>query len=528
MSEARLTPENLEVPVAGNDILPDIGGVVLRGIVGDSELTDTQRWKDSPVHRGLLLDVMNPITASDQVAVTITGDQTISVGGAEVTLNERERVVLNLLMVARETPLSRSTFYEYGFAPELHNASARGNAFITSRNSLAGKLRLSDRALILETGSRNRGKYQLDPEVTLLDLRAADQSKAASASEVEIILASTQSGATKEMQPTAKGASRSDKFYTVNKRESAGEDGVRSYLNEIGKHALIDKAAEAELGKLVQDGLAAQERLSSAEKGYSARERRQDQALVKLGLEAEDAFVKANLRLVVSIAKKYGNSMLPLLDRIQEGNLGLMHAVRKFDYKKGFKFSTYSTWWIRQAITRGMQNTERTIRLPVHRDEEVKQLGNMKLWNPTTGQPKSDQEIIDELGWTMDKLNDVRQSDELILVQSLDLPMYDGDSNVAEHVLDARAEEEYADKDAEILVAKTIALIEETFSEREALIFFKITGTNGHEQQKYQEIGDEMGLVRTDVGIIYNRMRAHLLHPSMHRALQAAGLDGER
>ena len=163
--------------------------------------------------------------------------------------------------------------------------------------------------------------------------------------------------------------------------ERAEEDLVRLYLSDIGKHPLLTKADEARLAQAIEDGNAARSDLQVAEdKGekLTVARRRELRNRIREGDEATQTFIQANLRLVVSIAKKYQASGLPLLDLIQEGNLGLMHAVEKFDWRKGFKFSTYATWWIRQAITRGIANTGRTIRLPVHAGEIVSRVQRAK------------------------------------------------------------------------------------------------------------------------------------------------------
>ena len=141
------------------------------------------------------------------------------------------------------------------------------------------------------------------------------------------------------------------------------EDLVRLYLEDVGRHDLLTKDDEIRLAQAIEGGIAASEELG-AKKKLTPTQRRALRRRVREGEEAHRQFVNSNLRLVVSIAKKYQSSGLPLLDIVQEGNLGLIHAVDKFDWRKGFKFSTYATWWIRQAITRGIANTGRTIRLP--------------------------------------------------------------------------------------------------------------------------------------------------------------------
>ncbi|MFV2038927.1 MAG: RNA polymerase sigma factor RpoD/SigA, partial [Acidimicrobiales bacterium] len=151
------------------------------------------------------------------------------------------------------------------------------------------------------------------------------------------------------------------------------EDLVRLYLTDIGQYPLLTKDDEVRLAQQIEAGNEAREELETTESPSAARKRSLRRAS-RQGEEAERTFVQSNLRLVVSIAKKYQASGLPLLDLIQEGNLGLMHAVEKFDWRKGFKFSTYATWWIRQAITRGIANTGRTIRLPVHAGDTLARL----------------------------------------------------------------------------------------------------------------------------------------------------------
>jgi len=151
------------------------------------------------------------------------------------------------------------------------------------------------------------------------------------------------------------------------------EDLVRLYLTDIGQYSLLTKDDEVRLAKQIESGKAAIADLDKAT-DLTAAKKRELRRAAREGEDAERAFVQSNLRLVVSIAKKYQASGLPLLDLIQEGNLGLMHAVEKFDWRKGFKFSTYATWWIRQAITRGIANTGRTIRLPVHAGDTLARL----------------------------------------------------------------------------------------------------------------------------------------------------------
>ena len=152
------------------------------------------------------------------------------------------------------------------------------------------------------------------------------------------------------------------------------EDLVRLYLTDIGQYPLLTKEDEVRLAQAIEAGAEARAEFENIDTELTPAKKRELRRAMQKGEQAERTFVQSNLRLVVSIAKKYQASGLPLLDLIQEGNLGLMHAVEKFDWRKGFKFSTYATWWIRQAITRGIENTGRTIRLPVHAGDTLARL----------------------------------------------------------------------------------------------------------------------------------------------------------
>ena len=188
---------------------------------------------------------------------------------------------------------------------------------------------------------------------------------------------------------------------------AASADLVRVYLNEIGKVPLLTAADEVELAKRIEAGLYA-EHLLTASNSFSAARRRDLRALVIDGSRAKDHLLRANLRLVVSLAKRYTGHGMPFLDLIQEGNLGLIRAVEKFDYTKGFKFSTYATWWIRQAISRAMADQSRTIRLPVHLVEQVNKLQRMRReMNQTFGREATDAELAVDLDITEERIREL-------------------------------------------------------------------------------------------------------------------------
>jgi RNA polymerase sigma factor (sigma-70 family) len=197
-------------------------------------------------------------------------------------------------------------------------------------------------------------------------------------------------------------------------REIEGRDSVGLYLDEIARTPLLDAAAEVELSKTIEAGLYAEYLLAQGRVGrrkggapMSASEAELEW-LADEGRKAVDRFISANLRLVVSIARKYGRAQMPMLDLIQEGNTGLIRAVEKFDYTKGYKFSTYATWWVRQAITRGIAQQARVVRLPVHVVEELNQVGGARrTLERQLGREPEPEEIATELGMSLDRVLDL-------------------------------------------------------------------------------------------------------------------------
>ena len=215
-------------------------------------------------------------------------------------------------------------------------------------------------------------------------------------------------------------------------------DLVGVYLHEISRTPLLDAAKEVDLSKAIEAGLYA-EHLLSEDRVPAGVDREELERLVAEGGRAKDLFIRANLRLVVSIARRYVRSGMPMLDLIQEGNTGLVRAVEKFDYERGYKFSTYATWWIRQAISRAIAQQERTVRLPVHLVEDVNRMRNVarQLTRELGSDPEPEQ-IATALGVTVERVNElVRWSQDTV---SLDTPVGDdGDTNLGDLVADSDA-----------------------------------------------------------------------------------------
>jgi RNA polymerase primary sigma factor len=229
---------------------------------------------------------------------------------------------------------------------------------------------------------------------------------------------------------------------TLEAREHSieGRDSVGLYLDEIARTPLLDAATEVELSKAIEAGLFAEHLLTSgrvarAKGGAPKRATREElEWIVEEGQRATQRFIQANLRLVVSIARKYGRSAMPMLDLVQEGNTGLIRAVEKFDYEKGFKFSTYATWWVRQAITRGIAQQARVVRLPVHVVEELNQIGSARRnLERQLGREPEPAEIAAELDMTLERVLDLMAwgRDHV----SLDTPVdEDGDTSLGDLV----------------------------------------------------------------------------------------------
>ncbi|MEO6121421.1 MAG: sigma-70 family RNA polymerase sigma factor, partial [Acidimicrobiales bacterium] len=244
------------------------------------------------------------------------------------------------------------------------------------------------------------------------------------------------------------------------------EDLVRLYLSDIGQYALLTKDDEVRLAQAIEAGVSARVELETQGRSITAARRREMRRSYRDGEEAQQTFVKSNLRLVVSIAKKYQASGLPLLDLIQEGNLGLMHAVEKFDWRKGFKFSTYATWWIRQAITRGIANTGRTIRLPVHAGDTLARLQKARSrLELKFGRPATLSELSVELELPEDKVSEAMRfaAEPLSLSEPL---REDGDAELGDVVEDRSAESPF-ELAAIALLPEEIARLLQPLDERE-------------------------------------------------------------
>jgi RNA polymerase sigma factor (sigma-70 family) len=299
---------------------------------------------------------------------------------------------------------------------------------------------------------------------------------------------------------------------------AASADLVRVYLNEIGKVALLTAADEVELAKRIEAGLYAGHLLASTKKLTPARTR-ELRALLNDGERAKDHLLRANLRLVVSLAKRYTGHGMPFLDLIQEGNLGLIRAVEKFDYTKGFKFSTYATWWIRQAISRAMADQSRTIRLPVHLVEQVNKLQRMRReMNQQLGRDATHAELATELDITVERVRELLDHSRDLV--SLDQTVgTDDDAALGDFIADDTAPAAETTVEAGLMRAELHSVLG-TLEAREAAVVRMRYGLDDGQPRTLDEIGRAFKLSRERIRQIERETMAKLRHPSRAQALR--------
>ena len=299
-------------------------------------------------------------------------------------------------------------------------------------------------------------------------------------------------------------------------------DPVRMYLKEIGKVNLLTAAEEIDLAMKIEAGVAATEELEKAEDAGIELERRERRRLTRIeqvGLDAKQQLIEANLRLVVSIAKRYVGRGMLFLDLIQEGNLGLIRAVEKFDYTKGFKFSTYATWWIRQAITRAIADQARTIRIPVHMVETINKLVRIqRQLLQSLGREPTPEEIAEEMGLTPERVREIQKiSQEPV---SLETPIgEEEDSQLGDFIEDDAA---VAPPDAAsfTMLQEQLSKTLDGLAERERKVISLRFGLEDGHPRTLEEVGREFGVTRERIRQIESKTLAKLRHPSRSQKLK--------
>ena len=303
---------------------------------------------------------------------------------------------------------------------------------------------------------------------------------------------------------------------------TASADSVRAYLKQIGKVALLNAEEEVDLAKRIEAGLYSAERMRQFEEAGERlpNQMRRDLRWIKRdGERAKNHLLEANLRLVVSLAKRYTGRGMAFLDLIQEGNLGLIRAVEKFDYTKGYKFSTYATWWIRQAITRAMADQARTIRIPVHMVEVINKLGRIQReLLQDLGREPTPEELAKEMDITPDKVLEIQQYAREPI--SLDQTIGDeGDSQLGDFIEDSEAVVA-VDAVSFTLLQDQLQAVLQTLSEREAGVVRLRFGLTDGQPRTLDEIGQVYGVTRERIRQIESKTMSKLRHPSRSQVLR--------
>jgi RNA polymerase primary sigma factor len=372
------------------------------------------------------------------------------------------------------------------------------------------------------------GGTTTDPRVGSVAVVDAEPEPTASASATgsggPVVDSTTLPAATTEEPADSELVEEEDEAEIVPEEDTSGPstDLVRAYLKEIGRVALLNAEQEVSLAKRIEAGLFAAEKLRACDVGESklSKTMRKDYVwLTADGQRAKDHLLEANLRLVVSVAKRYTGRGMAFLDLIQEGNLGLIRAVEKFDYTKGYKFSTYATWWIRQAITRAMADQARTIRIPVHMVEQINKLTRVqRQMLQDLGREPTAEELAKELDMTPDKVVEIQgyAREPVSLEQNVG---DEGDSQLGDFIEDADAPIA-----AEVvsfgLLQRELDSVLKTLPEREAAVVALRFGLTDGQPRTLDEIGKEFGLTRERIRQIEAKTLSKLRHPSRSQKLR--------
>ena len=316
---------------------------------------------------------------------------------------------------------------------------------------------------------------------------------------------------------------RTRKYNSDNSVAMLTGDPVRMYLKEIGKVSLLTAAEEVDLAMKIEAGVEAMAQLDASEEEggvpLERRERRRLSRIEQVGLDAKQQLIEANLRLVVSIAKRYVGRGMLFLDLIQEGNLGLIRAVEKFDYTKGFKFSTYATWWIRQAITRAIADQARTIRIPVHMVETINKLVRIqRQLLQSLGREPTTEEIAEEMGLTPERVREIQKiSQEPV---SLETPIGEEEDSQLGDFIEDDAAVVPPDAASVSMLQEQLAKTLEGLAERERKVITLRFGLEDGHPRTLEEVGREFGVTRERIRQIESKTLAKLRHPSRSQKLK--------
>jgi RNA polymerase primary sigma factor len=325
----------------------------------------------------------------------------------------------------------------------------------------------------------------------------------------------------KKVRAARRSAEAADSYTDSDSFRGSAPDPVHMYLKEIGKVKLLDGALEVELAERILAGNEAAERLAAfeGERGDAYPSRASDRVMVRRGQQAKEALIEANLRLVVSIAKRYRNRGLAFLDLIQEGNLGLMRAVEKFDHTKGFKFSTYATWWIRQAITRAIADQARTIRIPVHMVETI----NKVVWAQRQllqelGREPSAEEVAGRVDFSIERVREIQRINQDTV--SLEQPMGDEDDFSLSDLIEDREAVVPDDAAARMMLDDAVREALGHLSPREQDVVRLRFGLEDGKIRTLEEVGKAFGVTRERIRQIEAKTLAKLRRPESAQLLR--------
>ncbi|MGH3410132.1 MAG: RNA polymerase sigma factor [Streptosporangiaceae bacterium] len=385
----------------------------------------------------------------------------------------------------------------------------RGQGFL----SLAELRAAFEQARMSPTDARSIIRELTEAGVQLGNEPAEAASTAASTSPARAAATATAAAASAAVPETLGVTSESD----LDDQTSVMGDSVHTYLKSIGRRNLLTAAEEVELAKRIEAGLFAEHKLAT-ESGLAKRYRADLELVAEDGRRAKMHMLEANLRLVVSVAKKYSDRGLSLLDVVQEGNLGLIRAVEKFDYTKGYKFSTYAMWWIRQAIQRGFADSARTIRLPVHVLEMLSKLSRVERdMHQKLGREPTPEELAVELDRTPDQIEELLRTSRQPI--SLDSTIgEDGETSIGDLIEDVDAPEasELVDRQ---LMADQLRHALDALTPREATIMSMRFGLYDGNPHTLDEIGKALGLTRERIRQLEKQSLSKLRHPSRAQPL---------
>ncbi|MFI8190201.1 RNA polymerase sigma factor [Streptomyces sp. NPDC085946] len=352
-----------------------------------------------------------------------------------------------------------------------------------------------------KTGAKKDDEVELLEEEVLEDTKVADEPEGTESA--GFVLSDEDEDDAPAQQVAAAGATA---------------DPVKDYLKQIGKVPLLNAEQEVELAKRIEAGLFAEDKLANSDK-LAPKLKRELEIIAEDGRRAKNHLLEANLRLVVSLAKRYTGRGMLFLDLIQEGNLGLIRAVEKFDYTKGYKFSTYATWWIRQAITRAMADQARTIRIPVHMVEVINKLARVqRQMLQDLGREPTPEELAKELDMTPEKVIEVQKYGREPI--SLHTPLgEDGDSEFGDLIEDSEAVVP-ADAVSFTLLQEQLHSVLDTLSEREAGVVSMRFGLTDGQPKTLDEIGKVYGVTRERIRQIESKTMSKLRHPSRSQVLR--------